>query len=78
MARRVYSESLSPDEIKRQQRMMHVRDGRLIVGVEGKDGTISSDKQLSFAYRAAIAYVNRQRILGSAWPDLSKCPKSKR
>jgi hypothetical protein len=58
--------------------MMHVRDGRLVIGVECKDGTISNDKQLSFAYRAAIAYVNRQRILGSAWPQLHQCPKSKR
>lgn len=65
--------SVEPHVLRQQQRSLHVRNNRLIIGAENKHGTIIENRGVSFALRATVAYINRQRILGSSWPEMHQC-----
>lgn len=50
--------------------LVHVKNDKLIVGVENKYGTITPLKNLSFADRCSVNYINQQRVLGSSWSNI--------
>lgn len=48
-------------------RFVHIRNDRLVIGNEEKGGIITRYHGLPFGTRAAIAFINKSRVLGSTF-----------
>ena len=51
----------------RLRNLIHVRNGKMVLGEEQQDGTVNQIRGLSFKHRALISFFNQSKVLGSIW-----------